>query len=70
MVITHFLKLGSSRERLEQERLGSEVDLLRIKRETLASEARTEELYKNALNAMRTYSGQMVDEEPDEEYDD
>lgn len=68
-VITHFLKLGSSRERLEQERLTSEVELMRIKQETLASEARTEALYKNALDAMRTYSGQIPDEVMDEYHD-
>lgn len=57
-VITHYLKLGSTRERLEQERLSKENDLLDAKREALASAARVEELYKTALDAMRAYSGQ------------
>lgn len=57
-VITHYLKLGSTRERLEQERLARENELLRAKVETLASGKRSEELYEAALNAMRKYAGQ------------
>jgi hypothetical protein len=62
-VITHYLKLGSSRERLEQERLSQEVSLMEAKREAMASAARVEELYKGAIDAMRKYTGQdPVDE--------
>ena len=57
-VITHFLKLGSTREFLEQERLRHENELLEAKREAIASAQRVEELYKTALDAMRTYAGQ------------
>lgn len=57
-VITHYLKLGTTRERLEQERLASENELLKAKVEALSSAARVEELYKEALNAMRSYAGQ------------
>lgn len=57
-VITHYLKLGSTREVLEQERLTRENELLRAKVEQLASAKRIESLYENALNAMRTYAGQ------------
>lgn len=64
-LLTHFLKLGSTRELLEQERLRHENELLEAKREALASAARVEELYKNALEAMRTYAGQ-----PQETFDD
>lgn len=64
-VISHYLKLGSTREKLEQERLMQENDLLRAKVEQLASQKRVEELYSDALNAMRSYAGQEpeVDEE-------
>lgn len=66
-VITHYLKLGSSREKLEQQRLANEVDLLKIKREAIESEKRVEEMYVEALNAMRSYAGHAahVDEEDD-----
>lgn len=57
-VITHYLKLGSTRELLEQQRLQQENELLRAKVEQLASTKRIEELYEQALNAMRTYAGQ------------
>lgn len=60
-VMTHYLKLGSTRERLEQERLRNENDLLRSKVDQLASAKRVEELYAEALNAMRTYAGQEIE---------
>jgi hypothetical protein len=65
-VITHFLKLGSSREVLEQERLRHENELLKVKREAYASQQRVEELYVNAISAMRAYSGHQVIEPQDE----
>lgn len=70
-VISSFLKLGSSRERLEQERLQNENILLRAKKEAMDSQARIEEMYGAALNAMRSYAGQPPmeleagDEDPD-----
>lgn len=66
-VMTHYLKLGSTRERLEQERLQNENELLRSKVDALKSAKRVEELYAEALHAMRTYSGQETEEI---EYDD
>jgi hypothetical protein len=58
-VITHFLKLGSTREQLEQQRLAHENELTKVKIEAVRSAERTEELYKEALDAMRSYSGQL-----------
>lgn len=65
--VTHFLKLGSTRERLEQQRLEHENRLTEAKIESLESQQRREELYEEALLAMRSYSGQNEDFE---EYDD
>lgn len=59
-VITHYLKLGSTRERIEKEILERQKDLLEAKTQTLKSEQRVEELYKNAIDAMRMYSGGNV----------
>lgn len=67
--VTHFLKLGSSREKLEQERLKHENQLTQAKIESLAAAERVEELYKQALGAMSAYQGRAPMEEPDE-YDD
>lgn len=66
-VVSHYLKMGSTRERLEQQRLERENELLKAKVESMASAKRVEELYEEALNAMRTYAGQDV-EEYDEDY--
>lgn len=67
-VITHYLKLGSSRERLEQERLKGEIYVSQVKAEQMASEMRTEELIQKAFAALRGYSG-MEDTEEAEEFD-
>ena len=67
-VISHYLKLGSTREKLEQERLARENNLLAAKADSIASAQKVEELYKSALGAMREYQGQdPIDEE--DEYD-
>lgn len=60
-VITHFLKLGTEREKLERAKLKQETLLVTAKVEGMASMARTEELYNKALNAMRAYNGQEPD---------
>ena len=65
-VITHFLKLGSTRERLEQERLEHENELTRVKIEALESQKRVEELYMEALTAMRSYAGDLPASETDD----
>ena len=57
-VITHYLKLGSSKAKLENEKLRTEVDLLNAKIESLESQKNVERLYQEALDAMRAYSGQ------------
>lgn len=56
-VISYYLKLGSSREKLEQERIQHENKLLEAKREALETHKRIEVLYGQALNAMRSYQG-------------
>lgn len=62
---THFLKLGSTKNRLEMEKLQEENRLLKAKTEALQSAKRVEELYSEAIKAMRRYSGQGSD---DDEY--
>lgn len=68
-VITHFLKAGSLREQLEQERISHENELLRVKKEALESQQRVEEMYVKALDAMRTYSGQAPAQDVDDDED-
>ena len=58
----YFAKLGSSREKLEQERLRQENEKLKAQIENMASAKRVEELYDAAIAAMRNYSGQSYEE--------
>lgn len=57
-VITHYLRLGSSKARLENEKLRRENELLKAKTEALESQKDMKKIYSEALAAMRTYSGQ------------
>lgn len=68
-VITHYLKLGSTKARLENDKLREECNLLRAKVENLQAQAKSEELFEKAINAMRSYSGHITYEE-DEDFDD
>ncbi len=70
-VITHYLKLGSTKERIEREILEKQKELIEAKTESLQSTKRIEELYTNAINAMKSYSGQNdPTEDEEDEYDD
>jgi hypothetical protein len=64
-VITHFLKLGSTKERIEKEILEKQKDLIEAKTKAYAASDEIKELYANALKAMKTYSGQ---DDSDDEY--
>lgn len=63
---THFLKLASSKARIEKEILERQKDLITARTEALQSQKRVEELYAEAIKAMRKYSGQGDDNENDE----
>lgn len=65
-VITHYLKLGTTKERLEKEKMEIENEFLKAKTEVMQSQKKTEELYEKALNAMKSYSG--METEDVEEY--
>lgn len=68
-VITHFLKAGSSRELLEKERLMMETRLAKAKEEQLAAVAKSEDLFREAISAMRSYQSGNPLEMPDEDED-
>lgn len=55
--LVHYLKIGSEKERLEREKLAAEVELQKVKAEAIESGKHMEELYENAINAMKLYSG-------------
>jgi hypothetical protein len=60
---THFLKLASTKARLEKQILEKQAELITAKTESLQSQKKVEELYLNALNAMRNYSGNGEEDE-------
>ena len=65
-VITHFLKLATAKEKLEQERLKGEIELQKAKIKALDNAEEIKVLYENAIKAMRSYSG--YGESNDEDY--
>lgn len=56
-VITHFLKLATVKAQLENDKLREENKLLVAKTEALQSQKRMDELYAEAIAAMKDYAG-------------
>lgn len=54
-VITHYLKLGSTKEKIEKEILEKQKTLIEAKTHKIQSDQRVEEIYSEALEAMRSY---------------
>lgn len=59
--LCHFLKMGSEKERLEREKLEVEMELQRVKADSIESGKHMEELYNNAIAAMKLYGGSEED---------
>ena len=60
--LVHFLKAGSPTAKLERQILEKQKELITAKTEAIESQKRVEELYSNALAAMRSYSGSSPEE--------
>lgn len=58
-VICHYLKLGSTKEKIEKEILEKQKALIDAKTESLQSTKHIEEIYQNAIDAMKRYSGSI-----------
>lgn len=65
-LIVHYLKRGSKREKLEKDILEEQKKLLEAKTDSLKSAKRAEELYEEALNALKVYNGTGEDDDYDE----
>ena len=65
--LVHFLRQGSIREQLELEKMKKENELLKVKAESIQSQKEIKELYSEAINAFRRYSG--IPETDDDEED-
>ena len=61
----HFLKLASQKTKLELERARLENELIKAKTQSIKDQADMKALYKDAIAAMRRYSGHGSDEEDD-----
>lgn len=59
----HFLRLASSKEKIEKEILKAKKELVVAQTSAIESQERNETLYADAIKAFRTYSGQGDDEE-------
>ena len=59
----HFLKLASTKEQLELEKLRQENEVLKAKAEVMQSMKRSEAAYEQALNAFKIYSGNRTAED-------
>lgn len=60
-VVANYLKLGTEKAKLEQRQLEADVELKKAKVEAIESAQRIEELYSNAMKAMRIYQGDTDD---------
>lgn len=68
-LITHFLKLGTVREQLENEKLRSDLEVAKAKILDIQSKQDVKALYEEAINAMNIYGG-TVNRSSSEEVDD
>lgn len=67
-VITHFLKLATIKEKLENEKLRADLKLAEAKVKSINSQEEIKELYENAMKAMKIYSGGRDEGFEDEDY--
>lgn len=61
-LLTHFLKLGTPKEKLEREKLQKENELLTAKTDAINSSQEIKVLYEEAIDAMKRYSGRGSDD--------
>lgn len=57
----HFLRLGTTRARLEQQKVETETELLKAKQKMIESAEHTSAIYQEAIDAMKRYSGHLDD---------
>lgn len=62
-VLTHFLKLGSTKGKLEMDILGVQKDLITAKTESIQAQGDVKELYKEAIDAIKRYGGHDDEED-------
>lgn len=63
----HFLKLGSSKSRLENEKMQLENELTKAKTEAMHAQQHADEMFTEAIAAMKKYSGNGSSDVEEEE---
>lgn len=66
-VLAQFIRAGAVHEMLEKEKLKADLELARAKVEALESAKHVEELYANAIEAMKSYGGSPAQTSSEEE---
>lgn len=67
-VVVHYLKLATENAKLEREQIRLKNQLLIKQADQIDQVAKLEELYEEAIGAMRTYQGHTEPEEQDYDY--
>lgn len=67
-ILTALLKLATTKAQLELEKLRSDISLQRAKEQEIADKASNSDLYAKALEAFRSYKGDVGDDWEDEEH--
>lgn len=67
-VVTHYLKLASTRETYEVDQLKKKTEMMGAKTEAIKTAKRVEELYEDAIEAMKKYSGTQDDPVSNNDY--
>lgn len=57
-LLIHYLKLGSTRERLEKDLIEKKIDHMAASTKAIQAAERMDEMYTKAVQAMRRYGGQ------------
>ena len=65
-VITHFLKLGSIKGKIEREILEREKELVTAKTESIKSSKKSEEFYAQVIEAFGSYGSSCFDRQEEE----
>ena len=65
--VTHFLKLGSAKSRIEAEKLELEKELVKAKTENLRAQQEMTKMFSDAMAAMKEYRGE--EDEDDDSFD-
>lgn len=68
-ILTVLLKLATTKAQLELEKLKSDIALQKAKEQEIVDKASNSDLYTQALEAFRSYKGDVLEEEDDEYYD-